>query len=151
MGTEPLPWDEREKLRAGWNQFLGGQGFDCFWTMTYKEPANSAGLAIDRSKRLLTNFYKSISKGAQVHAFIVAEQHLSGSYHVHGLMRLGVQGDDIQFAMRKGLWAAAHKKYGRARFEPVNDADAVRGYVCKYLTKRVCDYAVVGKGWRKSE
>lgn len=148
MGAEPLTWEQKEELRAGWNQFLAGQGFDCFFTTTFREPANSAGLAIDRTKRLLTNFYKPI--GGNVHAFIVAEEHKSGSFHCHGLMRLGAQGDDIQFAMRKALWESAHQKYGRARFEPVNDADAVRGYVSKYLTKRVCDYAVVGKGWRKA-
>lgn len=136
-------WQQRQDLKESWAKFLERFEFDCFFTLTYRAPATSAILSIDRASRLLGKFYDSLKIPLQ--SFIVAEQHESGTYHAHGLLRLGTLNKENQVLLCRALWKAGWQKYGRCSFELIRSSEDVRAYVGKYLTKRVADHRFVGK------
>lgn len=139
----------KEHLIEEWVEFLDGFGYDCFFTLTFREPASSSILAIDRAAKLLSKFGKSIH--FYFSAFIVAEQHKSGMYHVHGLLRLGALDSSHTELMLEGLWRAGFEKFGRCSFQLVKDGGRVRAYVSKYLVKKVCDHRFVGMQGKSGE
>lgn len=145
MGENITPsWEQREALLAGWSEFLGRFGFDCFATLTFKVPAATGQTALRRGIKFLRTFYKPLKR--KPFAFLCAEPHQSGSYHVHGLIRLESLDEQHGYLMRQGMWEQAHKQYGRARFEPVYSADAVERYIAKYLVKGdgLAEHVIIG-------
>ena len=124
-------------LLTGWMNFLGPQGYDCFLTMTYAEPARSAEAALWRARVFLTRYFDGRKEKAR--AFLVAEPHESGFFHVHGLVDSHGSAE-----LRFHLWRAAKRRHGRCRFEPFNSADSVRAYVCKYLLKNASNWEILG-------
>ncbi len=136
-----MTWEEKERVQAGWREFLGRYSWDCFFTMTYRDPARSDMNATGRAERLLTKEFGNLGKNLR--AFIVAEAHRSGMYHAHGLLILGLEGDWARM-MRSELWHAAKAKYGLCRFDMVRDPDAVNTYLTKYMTKAPSDWRLIG-------
>lgn len=133
---------------VGWESWLRLQGFDCFFTVTFREPQSSAKAAIRKVSRVLSKFYDSM--GGEVAAFLAAEPHVSGVYHVHGLMRLGVSAAEFQAVYLQSLWKAAFDACGRSSFELIRDLDKSLGYVVKYCLKDGREYALVGRGLGKA-
>lgn len=124
-------------LQDGWVKFLEPMGFDCFFTITYRLPARSWTSAIWRAKKFLIRYYSG--RGERARAFIVAEPHELGHYHVHGL--LDTHGS---FELRRHLWAACKNRHGICRFEPLDDKEAVRIYVTKYCLKESSAWDLIG-------
>lgn len=135
---------ERERFKLGWREMISRYGFDCFFTLTFKYPAQSPELAIDRAKSLLTEFYNSA--GGTVAAFVVAEEHKLGTYHAHGLLRLGVSNPYTKALYCDALWSLAKLRCGLSRFEVIRELDKCESYITKYILKDIADYRWVGKG-----
>ncbi|MBI5303775.1 MAG: hypothetical protein HY868_16690 [Chloroflexi bacterium] len=134
-------WRKKAELQGAWAGFLEKFQFDCWFTLTYRSPAQSAILAIDRAVKLVQKVGKALK--IQVATFIVAEQHRNGSYHCHGLMRLGAMNTEFERAILTVFWKTALDLYGRNSFALVKDSNAVRVYVSKYLTKQPADHRFV--------
>jgi hypothetical protein len=83
-----------------------------------------------------------------VQGFIVAEEHVLGTYHVHGLLKLPV-GVNEQRACTM-LWRSAFDAFGRSRFEPIEQMGGVVGYCAKYLLKHVTAWSFLGPQLRWS-
>lgn len=132
----------KRELVSAWSEFLNRFEYDCFFTLTYREPAQSAMLAIDRASRLLGKFYDNLDR--PLNAFVVAEQHRNGSYHAHGLLELKGLDREADVMLCRALWQAGYDKFGLCRFELVRDGGQVRNYVSKYLVKRVADHRFIG-------
>ena len=130
------------ELKQSWAEFLGKFGFDVWFTLTFRDGASSATLAVDRTARLLKRACKSIKM--ECNAFIVAEQHINGTYHSHGLMRLGALTEEYESDFLRHFWQVAFEMYGRNSFTRIGDVDAVGSYVAKYLTKELADYRFIG-------
>lgn len=138
---------KRQQLKQAWVNLLSQLGCDVWFTLTFRDGASSAILAVDRTKRLLKKACKSIK--LECSAFIVAEQHLNGTYHSHGMMRVGALSQELGTMFLRHFWKVAFEVYGRNSFTRIADGDAVGYYVAKYLTKSLADYQFVGfKGFR---
>jgi hypothetical protein len=87
-------------------------------------------------------------KRDRVQGFIAAEEHLLGTYHVHGLLRLPA-GLELGPACR-ALWSSAFNVYGRSRFEPIKNVGGVSGYCAKYLIKHLAAWSFLGPQLRPS-
>lgn len=136
---------KRQQLRQEWVNFLERFGFDVWFTVTFKDSANSAGLAIDRTVRLLRRACKGVK--IECDAFIVAEEHnLGGTYHTHGMMRLGALNSQFEDIFLRYFWQVTFELYGRNRFSRIECDSAVGYYVAKYITKRFSDteWLIVG-------
>lgn len=127
-----------EELRSAWVTFLGKYAFDSWFTLTYRNPAQSSILAIDRAAKLVIRVCKHLK--LNLGAFIVAESHRNGSYHCHGLMRLGAASKEMDAMILRTFWQIGFNMYGRCSFDLVRDPDAVTQYVSKYLTKGFTDH-----------
>lgn len=137
----------KQELKQSWVNVLSQLGFDVWFTLTFRDGASSAGLAIARTIRLLKSACKEIH--LECNAFIVAEEHRNGTYHAHGLMRVQALSKEFEQDILRHLWQRALDKYGRNSFTPIGKRDAVGYYVAKYLTKDLADYCFVGcKGQR---
>jgi len=128
-------------LVNGWVEFLGGQHYDCFMTMTFDPAARSgaaasSSIALWRSREFLIRFFSGRRERAI--AFLAAEPFDLGNYHVHGLLDTHGSAE-----LRYHLWRAAKRRHGRARFEPFEDAASVQAYVIKYVMKAGCDYCLL--------
>jgi len=147
--VDPAWWDSEEGKKFlnrdacidAWISTLEKFQFDCFFTLTYKEPAESSMLAIDRASRLLTKNFKKLK--IPLSAFVAAEPHRSGLYHCHGLLKLGALGDLQKKLILTDLWKVGYEMFGRCSFEVIEDAERVRAYVSKYLLKSNCDWRFV--------
>lgn len=140
-------FEQIERIKEGWIEFLGGQGYDVFGTITFKEPSRTSHVAVHRAVRVMRKFCKAIGL-KHLHAFIVAEQHASGTWHCHVLWRSGCTGPDGLSRMLHGVWQFTFDRLGRCSFEAFHDGDAVRSYVCKYLLKHPGDWAILGDARR---
>lgn len=133
---------QAEKLQTSWIEFLERFKFDCWFTLTFRVPSASAGLAIDRASRLIAKVSRRLRIMGLL-AFVVAERHSNGTYHCHGLLRLGALSDEVIRMVLTVFWEIAFDMFGRNSFALVRDSCAVRTYVSKYLTKRPADYRFV--------
>lgn len=134
-------WVNKIRVTDQWVEFLKAREYDTFFTLTFRDPASSEDCALDRAARFLTSAFKLLHIPCS--SFIVAEPHRLGNYHVHGLFRLGALDPESSKLIMSALWKSAWELYGRNRFEPVRDADRVRGYVAKYLVKNSSHYRFV--------
>ena len=110
----------------------------------YRKGDGSSSLGfqgIDRACKLLRKVSKKL--GTKIGGFIVAEEHRNGTFHVHGLMRLGALSNDTSKDMLREFWAMGLELYGRNSFALVKDSEAVRKYVAKYLIKGPADHRFI--------
>jgi hypothetical protein len=77
---------------------------------------------------------------SQARAFVAAEPHSKGDYHVHGLLSTPVP--DVGYF--EGVWSVLFERFGRSRVESVVRPGAVANYCAKYVTKRTSDWDLVG-------
>jgi hypothetical protein len=126
-----------EAARAGWVKFLAARRYDCFFTMTFQSAARSSDAALHRAEMFLTRYFSG--RREKVSAFIVAEPHQLGHYHIHGLLD-----SHGSFQLRRALWAAGKNRHGRCRFEPLRNGEAVQAYVTKYCLKESAAWLMVG-------
>jgi hypothetical protein len=125
------------ELEHGWAEFLQEQGYDCFFTVTFRDPAHSPEAAIWRAKTFLIRYFEG--RCERVKAFIVAEPHELGFYHVHGLLD-----SHGSFELRRSLWSHCFNRHGRCRFEPFESSEAVAVYVMKYCVKQSSSWEMIG-------
>jgi len=138
---EGRAWRKKQEIQVAWAGFLERFNFDTWFTLTYREPAQSAILAVDRAVRLVKTVCKRLKISVAV--FIVAEQHRNGSYHCHGLMRLDALPGHLAANVLTAFWSIALDLFGRNSFAGVKDSTAVRTYVSKYLTKQPADWRLM--------
>ena len=127
-----------DELREAWADWLSQFGFQAFYTQTFAEPVLYPRLAMDRAWAVLRALCGRYGVGVQ--AFLVAEEHKSGAYHAHGLVRTFPHPVMLLKGSLRFVWKLGIEKYGLCRFEDIRRIGGVAGYVSKYLTKRVCDY-----------
>jgi len=132
----------KQSLKQEWVKLLTQLGCDVWFTLTFRDGVSSAGLAIARTITLLKSACKEIH--LDCNAFLVAEQHRSGTYHAHGLLRVRALSKEFEQQILRHLWQCAFDKYGRNSFTPIGKHDAVGHYVAKYLIKDFADYRFVG-------
>ncbi|MBI5031752.1 MAG: hypothetical protein HZB51_14585 [Chloroflexi bacterium] len=138
---------KRQELKQEWVKLLNQLGCDVWFTLTFRKGASSAMLAVDRTKRLLKKACKSVN--LDCNAFVVAEQHLSGTYHSHGMMVIGALSEEFETMFMRHFWKMAFEAHGRNSFTRISDGEAVGYYVAKYLTKSLADHQFIGfKGFR---
>lgn len=144
FSDEGLGFLKRQELQTEWIAFLSRFGFDAWFTVTYKTPAASSILAIDRTQRVLRKAFKQIK--TPLDAFIVSEQHRDGTYHSHGMLKLGALSAEMERQLLRYLWDCTfHDSVcGRNSFSIIRESDAVRRYVSKYLVKRPADFRFLG-------
>lgn len=145
-----LPFDQAERVIAGWVEFLERLQADTFSTITFDDKkcgfARSGQNAVDRSAWVIERVAKSLHR--PLPSFIVAEQHIDGAYHCHALNRIGALDDQMDWMIRKQLWQTAFSKYGRNEFRSIADIGGVRGYVCKYVVKKRADWKIISpRAW----
>jgi len=128
-----------EALRQAWQDWLAGFGFQAFYTQTFSEPVTYPRLAMNRAWKVLRTLTSRYGVG--VRAFVVAEEHLLGTYHAHALVLTFPKHVLRLKDSLKWIWMVG-SEYGLCRFESINKIGGVSGYVSKYLTKRVCDYDI---------
>lgn len=105
MTEEGQGFLKRQALKQEWVNLLNQLGCDVWFTLTFRKGASSAMLAVDRTKRLLKKACKSID--LECNAFIVAEQHLSGTYHAHGMMVVGALSEELEAMFLRHFWKLA--------------------------------------------
>lgn len=131
----PQQAEYRQEL-ANW---LCGQKWDYFLTVTFKTPENRPDRAVQRVKRELESY--------PARSFIASECHEKGDYHVHGLFHYDrylspeIPHYDLSATT---LWGALYSRFGRSRVEVVKSPLAVTLYCAKYVTKELSDYDVAG-------
>jgi len=134
---DPAQFDE--ELRQAWQNWLSQFGFQAFYTQTFAEPVNCPRLAMIRAWRVLRTLSSRYEVG--VRAFVVAEEHVLGTYHAHALV---LTFPTPVLRLRDSLrwvWLVG-SEYGLCRFKSIDAIGGVAGYVSKYLTKRPCDYDI---------
>ena len=137
----------KQASKKSWAEMLLQMGFDAWFTLTFRDPASSAILALDRTTRLMKKAHKAI--GIDCNAFVVAEQHQNGTYHAHGLLRIGALTKEFEQEFLRHFWQVAFEAYGRNSFTRIVNQDAVTLYVAKYVTKDMADHRFIGfKGFR---
>jgi len=132
---------KQDQMIDSWVSMLDEKKYDCFFTLTYREPASSSILAIDRGQRLLRRYFKSLK--FRLDAFVVAEQHKSGLYHCHGLLKIPLTNETNVDLFLTGLWKIGYEKFGRCSFQKIVDPERVRKYIAKYLLKDGGDWRFV--------
>ena len=138
---------KRQELKHAWCDLLTQLDCDVWFTLTFRKGADSAMLAIDRTKRVLRKACEGVQM--ECNAFIVAEQHTNGTYHTHGMLRVGALSQAFEEIFLQHFWRVAFEAHGRNAFTRISDGDAVGYYVAKYLTKELSDYRFIGfKGFR---
>lgn len=150
--VEEMGFAARDKVKCQWMRFLEPLGGDTFFTITFDDRkggfARGANQACNRGVQLLGGVARKW--GRPIPGFVVAEQHENGSYHVHGLLRLGGRSEEELGHMRSMLWRAAFDTYGRSEFRAIGDVEGVRGYVSKYLLKEVAEFRITSpRRWRQ--
>jgi hypothetical protein len=150
MRAGGLPYDRAERVIAGWVDLLERLHPDTFWTITFDHKkcgfAHSGQNAVDRSEWVINKVAKSV--GCPLPSFIVAEQHIDGAYHCHGLSRIAGLTGELDWMIRKALWETAFAKYGRNEFREIESIGGVRGYVSKYVVKSRADWKIISpKHW----
>lgn len=129
-----------DDVRRAWVRFLSGFGFQCFYTQTFADPVRFPRLAMDRGWRVLRSLAGRYGVG--VRAFLVAEEHILGTYHTHGLvMTFPIPLMELPSSL-KFLWMLGFERYGLCRIEDIKSVGGVSGYVAKYITKRIADYDI---------
>src|SRR5574337_1003805 len=79
-----------DQVRAGRVEFLERFEFNTWGTITFREPRFSARGALRAAIYAVRKVCPRVQSGRTA-AFVVAEQHESGAWHVHLLMRVDVE------------------------------------------------------------
>ena len=146
-GEEGLAFLKRQELKRAWANVLTQLGCDVWFTVTFRKGAQSAILAVDRTVHLLKKAHQGIKMDCN--AFVVGEQHTSGTYHSHGMLRLGVLSREFERVFLKYFWEVAFEAHGRNVFSRIRKGDAMGHYVAKYITKELADFRFIGfKGFK---
>jgi hypothetical protein len=140
---EGQAFQQLQKIQAGWIEFLRRFDFDCWFTITFREPAQSAMLACDRAVRALRCVTERL-KLSGLDAFIVGEGHRhGGAYHAHGMLALHALDEAMAKKVLSVFWKISFDLFGINRFSLIRERDAVRKYVSKYITKAPGDWRIV--------
>lgn len=124
------------ETRQAYAEWLQGYHWDYFATATFRTPRKEPYYALKHVWHEL-HAHSNVDR-----AFLVAEPFQSGDLHIHGLLA----GDAAWLPAMKlpwDIWQGLFEKFGRAKVEACNDANAVAKYCAKYVLKqqsRVCDY-----------
>ena len=144
---EGLTFLKRQELKRAWANVLTQLGCNVWFTITFRKGAQSAMLAVDRTTRLLKKAHEGIKMDCN--AFVVGEQHKNGTYHTHGMLRLGALSKEFEDIFLKYFWEVTFKAHGRNVFSRIRKGDAVGYYVAKYVSKEMADFRFIGfKGFK---
>jgi hypothetical protein len=144
---EGVSFLNRQELKRAWATLLSQLGCNVWFTITFRKGAQSAMLAVDRTTRLLKKAHEGIKMDCN--AFVVGEQHKNGTYHTHGMLRLGALSKEFEDIFLKYFWEVTFKAHGRNVFSRIRKGDAVGYYVAKYVSKEMADFRFIGfKGFK---
>jgi hypothetical protein len=128
----------REAVLETWRDWLSGQEWDDFITVTYRAPraVRSDGGDLSRVLRTIRRYVP------QSRVFLAGEAHVDGNLHVHGIVQSSGRTVSMARASRTGLWRDLFKAYGRSEVRPVRESEDVLNYCTKYVTKRMSAYLI---------
>lgn len=150
---------EERELREKQQQYLAklafgymvghGKTWDVFLTVTFKRPRKDPYYAL---KAVVTTL-KALDVFRS--AFLVAEYHLSGNVHIHGVaqwqswfgkgvMRAVSEQADWESTYRSAVWGMLFKSHGRSSVEPIRSPAAIEKYIAKYCAKDLTDHYIYG-------
>jgi hypothetical protein len=123
--------DNVTNIRAAYGDWLGSLSWDFFLTVTFREPVpmrrqESVTHAVGQS---LKARYDTIDLLG-----LFAEPHLSQNLHLHGLVKVNVREDLVNFC-RQDMQLYLSEKFGRSQCAFPRGRNAVGNYVAKYCTK----------------
>lgn len=121
--------DTKTRAKEALSTYLQGKVWDAYFTVTFQRPANYARLAIDRVAKALYPVRK---------AFVAAEPHKLGNYHVHGIAEFHDADTDADRVLAK------FQKLGFSTMQIARSNGAVSTYCSKYITKELGDYEFLG-------
>jgi hypothetical protein len=127
----PLAKQANEALSA----FLQGYPWDSFITATFKRRVNYPRTAIEKVSRELFEHPSG-------RAFLAAEEHYLGGWHVHGLVKWSSPTDVSNHFAKIRL-----ERLGFSRVESIRNIGGSAGYCAKYLLKTQADYEFYGYHW----
>ena len=108
--------------------WLAGRGYDTFGTFTFRDDRIPS-----TARRAWAHIQEWAIAGAISDGFFCVERHKSGIYHLHAMFA-GTRADGSAISRRE-LWRLWFDRFGRCRFEPINDAENAGHYVAKYINK----------------
>ena len=119
-------------LQAVYGEWLGSLPWNFFLTITFREPCpmrrqESVTHAVGQT---LKARYEPIEMLA-----LFAEPHLSQNLHLHGLVKMGTDREDILGYCRKDMQSFLSDKFGRSQAAFPRGRNAVSNYVAKYCVK----------------
>ena len=135
-------WREAQAL----GEWLSSDRFEweTFATLTFDQRWGPTGPSPDRCLYHVRRWLRSLAHKPRW--FLAVERGTQGArVHAHALIGPGrVSGDDSESRwapgvpgepLRRELWAVWKKRFGRARFEPINEQISCAHYCAKYLVK----------------
>jgi hypothetical protein len=137
LTDEGRAWLRRYDAREQWAVWLEQFGFDSWFTVTVDQKKCRCWQTGLQAMESIERHLKTVCKELHIpcESFLVSEEHKSGLYHVHGLLKVKAINDDFRRLALGGFWRRFFEKFGRSSFEMMTDSFNVRSYVSKYLTK----------------
>jgi len=125
-----------ELIKEQYAEWLQSYNWDYFLTSTFRRPRKEPYYA-------LQSVWHELQHHFVARAFLVCEPHQSGDVHIHGLAAGSGPRWRPELELPWDIWSGLFKRFGRAKVEACNSAEAVSLYCSKYLLKqqsRACDY-----------
>jgi hypothetical protein len=123
-------YNENYEVREQYANWLSGESWDYFFTGTFGHGDYSPNGARRAAERFFRGFPTK-----ELAVLFIESGSLYGKVHLHGLLRFR----SGQRPTARTIWARWFDKYGRARVEAIESAEAVSNYRCKYVTKHMKD------------
>jgi hypothetical protein len=134
-------------IRKNYAEFLKEFHWEYFFTSTFREPRREPYYA-------LKHVWSEIKSCGAARSFMGVEPHQSGDLHIHGICsgfeyrvnnRTAFVGNELDLPWE--IWGRLFHRFGRAKVEECNSAEAVTGYCAKYVLKgsrRADHYEIFG-------
>lgn len=123
-------YERNYKLQEQYANWLSKETWDYFFTGTFRFEDISANGA----RRCVQRFFRGFTT-LELGVLFIESGKLYGKVHLHGLLRFRTG----QRPTARTIWARWFDRYGRAKVEEIESAEAVSNYCCKYVTKQMKD------------
>lgn len=125
------------RSRDAWVQFLSQYPMDGFITVTFARQARYPLYALETVRKALVGNCQS--------AYLGAEPHYLGGWHVHGVVATGMSAStDLRDAALRNLYRRFGKIGSQRSVQHIENVGNVVGYVTKYITKSTGEYLLFG-------
>ncbi|NGP75624.1 hypothetical protein G3570_03205 [Balneolaceae bacterium YR4-1] len=118
---------ETQQQYANW---LSNERWDYFFTGTFRYE----NISVNGSRRCAQRFFRGFTT-LELGVLFIESGKLYGKVHLHGLLRFRPG----HRPSARTIWSWWFDRYGRAKVEEIDSAEAVSSYCCKYVTKQMKD------------